>query len=503
MKWLLVLLVACNVDRGPHWRPRDASTLRFSTHQQVSTLDPTIAYDEVSVWIAHSLYDTLVDYAPGSTELVPRLAERWEISPDGRRYHFWLRPGIAYADGRPIVAADFETSFQRTLARPDSPFQQYLAGVDHVAIVGDRELEITLKHPDATFLYVLGMPFTTPLRADHAGDLRRDPLASGPYMLDSWDEGQRVVLRKNPHYFDPSRTRVERLEMLENVPRDTQFLMFEKGELDAAENLAAADYLWVIEQPAWQPYVHSAPQMNAFGIRMNVREKPFDDRRVRQALNYALDKQHTVKLLNGAAVASHGVLPPGMFGRDDTLKPYPHDPAKARALLAEAGYPHGFEIDYVTISDEEGETTAASIQADLAEVGVRVHITPMSLSAYVSAVSRPDGPAFSIASWVADYPDPSNFLDPRFHSRAIGSTNDSYYANPELDAVLDAAHAEADPARRAAMYHRAERILYDDAPWVWNYHREMTEVDQPYVRGYVPHPVWGRDYTSTWLEAPR
>ena len=501
--WLLVVLVACNVDRSPHREPRDPHTLRFSTNHQVATLDPAIAYDDVSTWITHALYDTLVDYAAGGTQLVPRLAERWEVSGDGRRYHFWLRPGIAYADGRPIVAADFQTSFRRTLARADSPYAQYLAAIDHVAILGDRELEIVLKQPDATFLYVLGMTFTAPLRADHAGDLRREPLASGPYMLELWDEGERIVLRRNPHYVDPARAHIERIEMLENIPRDTQFLMFEKGDLDAAERLSSADTLWLLEQPAWQPYVHIAPQMNVFGIRMNVRRKPFDDRRVRQALNYALDKDHTVKLLNGGAVPSHGILPPGMFGRDDTLPPYPHDPAKARALLAAAGYPHGFDVDYVTIGDEEGETTAASIQADFAEVGVRVHITPMSLTAYETAIASPDGPPFSMGTWLADYPDPSNFLDPRFHSRFIGSSNDSYYSNPELDALLDAAHVETDPTRRTALYHRAERILYDDAPWVWNYHHEMTEVDQPYLQGYTPHPVWGRDYTSARLEAVR
>ena len=511
MRWLvLALLVACNVpDRGPRWRagtsttPRDGGTLRFSTKDQVRSLDPAIAYDDLSSWVLHPMYDTLVDYAPDSMELVPRLAERWEISPDGRGYHFWLRPGIAYADGRPIVAADFRTSLQRTLAMPDSPFTQYVAPIARIDVIGDRELDIQLKAPDATFLYVLAMTFATPMRADHLSAVRTDPLASGPYMLERWDEGERIVLRKNPHYFDPSRAHLDRIEMLENVPRDTQFLMFEKGELDTAERLAAPDYLWVIEQPAWKPFVYARSQMNSYGVRMNVREKPFDDRRVRQALNYALDKQHTIKLLNGGAVASHGLLPPGMLGRDDALQPYPHDPAKARALLADAGYGSGFDVDYVTINDEEAEKLAASLQADLAEAGVRVHISIMSLAAYMTAIGEPSGPPFSLGSWLGDFPDPSNFLDLNFHSRMIAnasSNNDCFYKNPELDALLDAAHAETDTAKRAAMYQRAERILYDDAPWVWNYHRELTEVTQPYVRGYAPHPVWGRDYTSVWLD---
>jgi len=537
MKRLLLILIAaaCSApDRGPHWRagtsttPHDGGTLRFSTKDTLRTLDPAIAYDDVSPPILHAIFDTLVDYEPARAgdptsglAIVPRLAERWEIAPDGRTYHFWLRAGIAYEDGKPIVAADFKTSLERVLGMPDSPFGQYLTPLDGAAdviagkattcagieVIGDRELVFHLANPDATFLYVLAMTFSAPLRADHlaaVGDqMYRHPLASGPYMLESWDEGQRIMLRRNPHYVDPARAHLARIEMLESIPSDTQFLMFERGELDTAERLTSPDTLWLREQPAWQPFVHDRATMNAYGIRMNVRVKPFDDRRVRQALNYALDKQHAVKLLNGGAVPSHGLLPPGMFGRDDTLAPYPHDPAKARALLSEAGYPHGFDVDYVTINDEEAEKLAASYQADFGEVGVRTHITILSVPAFASAIGRPDGPPFSYDGWVGDFPDPANFLDVRFHSRMIAnenSNNVSFYANPELDALLDRARAETDRAARAAMYHRAERILYDDAPWVWDFHRAMTEVTQPYVRGYEPHPVWGRDYTSTWLD---
>jgi ABC-type transport system substrate-binding protein len=249
--------------------------------------------------------------------------------------------------------------------------------------------------------------------------------------------------------------------------------------------------------------VFSKPMMNVFGSRMNVTVKPFDDVRVRRALNYAVDKGHITKLLNGSAVPAHGMLPPGVLGRDDTLAPYPHDPAKARALLREAGYPDGFAITYVTLADEEAEKLAVSLQHDLAEVGVRVEISLMALPTYSTAVGKPDGPAFSFTSWSGDYPDPTNFLDPRFHSRGIAAenaSNNSFYANPELDRLLDAARAEPDVTARAAMYRQAERILYDDAPWIWGYHQTMTEVTQPYIRDYTVHPLWLRDFTSAWLD---
>jgi oligopeptide transport system substrate-binding protein len=501
--------------------PRDGGTLRFAVATPLHTLDPTIGYDEFGYYVMHPLFETLVDFSSTSVEIVPGLARHWEISRDGLTYTFELRRGIMFHDGAPITAAHFKFSLERALATADSPFTEYLsdiAGAREViegksptcaGIVAetDRRLVIQLAHVNPALLDILAMPFTTPQRPEHvaaAGDqLRRQPDATGPFELDSWDEGNRIVLRRNPHYFRPQRAHLDTIVMLENIPRDIQFQMFERGELDTAERLAAPDYLFVMTEPAWQPYVHHAVGMNAFGSRMNVQVKPFNDRRVRQALNYALDKQHTARLLNGTTVPSHGILPPGMLGRDPDIAPYPHDVAKARALLAEAGYPDGLDVDYMTIYDEETEKVAGSLQSDLAEAGVRVHLVVVSWTTWVIAPGQPTGAPFSFGSWTADYPDPTNFFDPRFHSRSIKparSTNDSFYANPELDALLDAARAELDPGQRDALYRRAERILYDDAPWIWDYHRVLTEVTQPYVRGYEPHPIWIHDYTSAWLD---
>jgi ABC-type transport system substrate-binding protein len=514
-------------DRGPRFQaagataPRSGGALRFAVQTQIRSLDPTIGYDDVSFFVLHPLFDTLVDYAPGGLTIAPRLAERWTVSPDGRVYTFELRAGIAFSDGAPITAAHFKYGLERALTTAESPFPSFLVDIvgapdaiagtartcAGIATAGDRRLVITLARVNPAFLNILAMPFTTPQRPEHvaaAGNqIRRRPDATGPFELVSWDEGTRVVLRRNPHYYDAARAHVDQLVMLENIARDTQFQMFERDELDIAEGLAAPDYLFVVSEPAWQPYIHRTVAMNAFGHRMNVRVKPFDDRRVRQALNYALDKTHSARLLNGTTVPSHGILSPGMPGRDADLAAYPHDVARARALLAEAGYPTGFDVDYVTLSDEEAEKVAGSLQADLAEVGVRVHLSVMAWATFTAAISEPQGPAFSYTSWLADYPDPSNYLDTRFHSRSIkptSSTNDSFYANPALDALLDQARQELDPDARAAMYRRAERILYDDAPWIWDYHRMTTEVTQPYVRGYAPHPIWLRDYTSAWLD---
>jgi ABC-type transport system substrate-binding protein len=236
---------------------------------------------------------------------------------------------------------------------------------------------------------------------------------------------------------------------------------------------------------------------------MNVKDPVLADRRVRQALNYALDKAHTARLLTGTSVPAHGILPPGMLGRDPDLAPYPHDVARARALLADAGHPDGLDLEYVYSADDEAALVASSLQSDLAAAGVRVTLVPMAFTTFGAAISEPTGPAFSYIGSTADFADPIAFFEVNFHTKAIAdheSSNNTFYANPALDRVLDAAHAELDPDRRAALYRDAERILYDDPPWIWDYHRMVTEVSQPYVRGYDLHPIWLRDFTSAWLD---
>jgi ABC-type transport system substrate-binding protein len=515
-------------DRGPRWEragakePHGGGTLHIAHKDAIRTLDPAFAYDEQSIMALHMVVDTLVDYEPGGVGWVPRLAERWEVSADGLTYLFHLRSGAKYADGRPIVAADIAFSLERALKLPDSPYAANLAGIvgaqdvidgkaeraAGIEVKSERELELRLVDPSPAFPAVFAMPFTSPLRREHVeamgGQLRRHPLSSGPYQVDGWSEGLSLELVRNPHYGDRTRGRVDKIILRENLPRDTQFLMFERGELDAVDKLAAPDLHWVRSQAAWAPYVKSIPLLTTFGSRFNVTLRPFDDVRVRRAFNYALNRATIRRLLTGTATPAHGLLPPGTLGHDASLQPYPHDPARARALLAEAGHGGGLQVEYMTTADEEAQKLAEALQSDLAAVGVEMRISVVAVNAWVTAIGeREDNPPFSLIGWQGDSPDPTSFFDVKFHSRSISdlnSQNDSYYANPALDRLLDDARKERDPARRADMYRRVERILYDDVPWMFGYHQVQTEVIQPYVQNYAPHPIWLRDYTTVWLD---
>ncbi len=245
--------------------------------------------------------------------------------------------------------------------------------------------------------------------------------------------------------------------------------------------------------------------VGVYGEMMNVRMKPFDDRRVRQAMNYAVNKADTVVLYNGRAAIAHGILPTRMAAYDPTLPAYPHDPDKARALLAEAGYPHGFAITYSTTNDEFSLRIAQSIQADLAEVGVIMSIQILTFPAYLTEAGKGQLP-FAYTGWTADFPDPWDFLWSRFATESItpeNANNDSGYSNPEFDELVGGARFEVDAQKRLAMYRQAERIVHDDCPWIWHYYPIQVELTQPYVKGYAPHPIWQRDFRHTWLDLPR
>jgi ABC-type transport system substrate-binding protein len=531
VRWLAAaaLVIACGeIDRAPAWRdpvageaPRRGGVLRTATKDALLTLDPRRANDELSIYVIHLIFDGLLGYAPASTTLVPRLAEALpELLDGGLRYRLRLRAGLRYGDGEPIRAADFKRALEAVLHDDQSSYRDVLATsiagakeagdgpCEGIVAVDDRTLEIRLHEPSAAFVHVLAMPYAAPLSERQAAlpdaERRRAPLASGPYELVEWDEGRRLELRRRPHYDDPERQYLDGIVVLENVTRDLQFMMFERGDLDLVERLAAPDALWLESQAAWRPYVKSRSLLNAYGSRMDTTVAPFADVRVRRALNYAVHKGHIEKLLAGTATASHGILPPGALGRDDTLPPYPYDPAKARALLAEAGYPDGFATTYYTFADDEASKLALSLQHDLAQVGVRVRLVVESQNTLYTDIGVRAGPTpFSWIGWIADSADPASLFDP-FASSSIDdhhSTDNTFYSNPALDALLAAARAETDRDRRAALFRRADQILHDDAPWIWGYHQGITEVTQPYVHTVGPHPVWVHDYTGVWLGA--
>ncbi|HEY2387198.1 MAG TPA: ABC transporter substrate-binding protein [Candidatus Binatia bacterium] len=514
-----VALAGCTRDTldWPKRAPgeRRGGVLRLSAPDDVPTLDPALGYDTRSWFFEEHLFETLVAY-DDQAALVPGLAERWEVAPDGRRYRFALRNGLVFSDGTPLTAADAVGSIERVLdPKTRSQGAEYFrdvvgatayveGGAPHVAGLrapDARTVEIELQSPDPLFLHKLALMFAAVVPVERAralgDDFTTQPLGSGPFVLREWRRGERIVLARNPRYRIADRPYLDGVVQQVGVNPELSWLMFESGELDVS-GIPPADFPSVMRDPARAALTVHATALDTMFVGLNCEMPPLDDRRVRQAINYAVDKAGVIALLNGRGVEAHGIVPPNMPGYHVDLAGYPHDTEKARALLAAAGHADGFTTEIWTQGTDTDLKIAQKIQQDLAKLGVGLEIKSVAWSSFLEAIRQPKTvPVFDLG-WSADFPDPSNFLDVLFHSG--GANNHSFYANAELDRLLERARTMRDERARFVVDAEAERIIVDDAPILFLYHPITYVMHDRRVHDYTIHPLLPSRLTDVWLE---
>jgi len=495
--------------------PAGGDVLRLADQDDIPTLDPALGYDTASWQFEEMLFSTLVGYDDDG-RLQPEVATQWEVSPDGRTYTFTLREDVRFSNGRPVTAADFRFAIARVL-RPGtrSPGAEFFRGIDGAAACNDAACElagvdtstpgtlrIRLTAFDPLFLHKLAMPFAAAVPAEEVArwgdDFARHPVGSGPFVLREWYTGQRLELAPNPHYWEAGVPRLGGIVQQVGVNEQLEWLKYEAGEVDVT-GIPPAEFPRVMADPAYRDLVRRETTLRTNYLGMNCRRPPFDDRRVRQAMNHAVDKDKLLRLINRRGVEARGVLPPRMPGYDPALRGYAFDPARARALLAEAGYPEGFTTTLWVRVDDTTLRLAQSVQQDLAEIGVTLQIKSLAWGPFLEAVrANRDVPMF-LLGWEADFPDPSNFLDVLFHSHSIGTNNNTGYANPELDALVDAAARTVDQQERFALLRRAEQVVVADAPWVFLFHPSSFRLLNARVRDYRMHPFRPERLDRVWL----
>ncbi|MCC6443515.1 MAG: ABC transporter substrate-binding protein [Armatimonadetes bacterium] len=486
-------------------------TLHLAGREDLRSLDPAVEYNVLSNVFMRVLYNGLVDYDDG-TEIVPDIAEKWEVGPDGKSYRFTLKKGVKFLNGREVTAEDVRYTFERVLdpktMSPGSRYYQCLEGAEdfvkgkaaHVSgieVEGPYQLTFKLKAPVPYFLNLLAMNFgfVVPKEevARYGKNFGRHPHGTGPFKLEEWVPGQRIVLARNPAYFRPEWPKADQIEYLPEVQASLAVMKLERGELDMFDGLPSADYVRLSRDPAWKGRLVSAAAASTIFLQLNCEMAPFTRLKVRQALAYAVDRDRIIQLLNGRGQAARGMLPPSVPGYNENLKGYPFDPGKAKSLLKEAGYPDGIDIEIWTLSDEATVKTYQAVQSDLTRAGIRAKIKPVTFNALLDATGRPGQVAIYGSGWTQDFPDPMNFLEVNFHSRQIApvdSNNRSYYRSREVDALLDKAARMPSGPERWAVYRQVEEKIVADAPCVFLYHPITVTALNPRVKGYRYHPVW-------------
>jgi oligopeptide transport system substrate-binding protein len=480
-------------------------TFRRMLGDNPSTLDPALLADIYGRPAVSQIFDSLVQF-DANLNPIPALAEFWEASPDGRTWTFILRRGVKFHHGREMTAHDVVYSFTRLLdpAKPlpiieifrhiqgaKAFMQGKIQHVEGLNVLDRYTLQIVLDEPFAPSLVVLGLAHIDIVpqdkvekQEDHFG---RSPVGTGPFQFVRWTPHQEIVLRANDQYYE-GRPFLDTVvfKIFAGAKLEETFAEFLKGNLE--ETIIPSSKTDDVDtDPAYRKYQRfQQPMLNLNYLGFNTRVSPFDDKRVRQAFNYAVNTETIVKDITkrGSRVA-RGILPPGMPGYDPNLSGYAYDPAKARRLLAEAGYPGGGGFPVVEIwSVHKAASTKAELaayQKYLAELGVKaeVYFAP-DWSAYKKMLDEGKLPMFRLA-WYADIPDPDNFLSPLLQSES--PTNRTFYHNPVVDKLLQQARQELNYTRRIALYREVERIVMDDAPWLLQHHSVTNYLYQPYVQG--------------------
>lgn len=476
--------------------PAATGSLRVSGHEP-ETLDPAFAQDSTTTGYLTHIHAGLVRLDE-NLEVVPDLAEGWELSPDRRTYTFTLRSEARFQDGRTITAADVKYSLERVADPSLKPpvtttylgdivgVREKLAGqareVTGIVVLDERRLAITIDSPKVYFLAKLTYPLSSVVdraNVESGREWHKKANGAGLYRLASWNEDWIVLQRSGQHY---SQTPAPH-EVSFYIGNRSRMEMYERGELDVI-HVGLGD-IERAQDPRGDlnPDLVVTPGMGLFYLGLNVGMEPFDNRDVRRAFAQAIDKDKLVNVTMKSTVQrADGILPPGLPGHDPSFAGLTFDLEAARRSLAESAYGSGEALPPLTITGGPGEMFAEIFYHNL---GAEIEVEVVREGFFQGLTARAYQMFFS--GWVADYPDPENFLDVFLHSQSVG--NHTGYANHEVDRLLESARVEPDETRRMNLYRQAERIAIDDAALIPLYFDVDYSLVKPRVRGLEFTPL--------------
>jgi len=481
-------------------------------------LDPARETDGESFMIADNIYNCLVEFKPGTTEVMPALATKWDVSADGLEYVFHLREGVKFHDGSDFNADAVVFSHKRQLDESHPYYEygpwKYWGYMDMSAIIKDivavdaNTVKYILSKPEAPFIANLAMNFSaivSPKAVEmYKEDYTNHPVGTGPFKFVSWTKDANIIVERFDGYWG-EKAYLDRV-IFKVIPDATaRVLALKKGEVDLVDYpspedipaLRTTDGIKVIEQAG----------LNVGYLALNNEKPPFDNKLVRQAMNYAINKQDIIDgVYGGLGQTAKNPLPPGMWSYNDDIEDYPYDPAKAKALLAEAGLADGFSITLWAMPvsrpyNPNGKKVAEIMQQNLADIGVDAAITSYDWGTYLEKTDHGEHDA-ALLGWTGDNGDPDNFLWVLLSEPAatIPAGNIAFWKNAEFTALIKEAKETADQAKRTELYEKAQVIFHEEAPWVTLAHSLVVAPMKEEVMDYVLYPTSKRVFHQVWLK---
>ncbi len=502
---------------GAENTPVEGGTLVWGRSAMINTLDPAAGVSSESMAAIHTIYETLVRYSNDFNKLEPGLAVSWHISDNGQILTFKLRQGVFFHDGSKFDAQSVVFSFSRQIDAshpyypPNIGYAKYIFNmVRRVYAISEYEVGIELKKPYAPFLHSLTIPaasIVSPTAVKKWGDkFETHPSGTGQFKLEKWESGERVALVPNETFWGVPPL-LDRLVYKTIINSRDRLMELATGSIHVMDGIGPEELNTISRNKDLR--FASVQGLNTCFITMNTQSPPFDNIKVRQAVNYAVNKNKIVKLLyQGLAEPAVNPFPPTIWGYNHDISGYDYNPEKARALLNEAGFPNGFETTlfklpvprfYNPLPDE----TARLIQANLAAVGIRAQISTFKDWKTYRSMLQHGKHQMAFYGWGAEYKDPDYFLyDLLGMDNAVTGKgyNFSFFKNNASNALIIKAQEVSDQSERETLYKKAQEIIHEQAPWVPLVHSRQLLAFHKRVHDILLDPREYYSFKKAWLE---
>ncbi len=471
------------------------------------TLDPAVSGEMTSHQYITQIFSGLV-CLDDNQEPAPDIAEKWQVSDDGRTYTFYLRQDVSFHDGRQVKAEDFKYSWERacdpeTGSMTAATYLGDIVGVGEVLsgerediggvrVIGDYTLEVTIDAPKSYFLSKLTYPTAFVVDragAESGGKWWRSPNGTGPFKLKQWDKNDLLILERNELYYrELAKVNLVVFQLWGGVPMN----MYETDRIDVTS--VGISYIEKVTDETGPFYqdLRVVSELSFSYIGFSTTKPPFDDINIRRAFSQAIDKDRLVSLVfKGMVQRADGILPPGMPGYNEELLGLDYDIDRAKELIANSRYGDVSQLPPITITTMGwGGLISRSLEAIVYQwrnnLGVEVKVRQLEPERFLYHLKQEKDEMFYIG-WVADYPHPQDFLDVLFHSGT--DNNFGEYSNPEVDTLLERAGVEQDSELSLALYQQAEQLLVDDAACLPLWFGQNYILVKPYIKGYNLNPL--------------
>jgi len=506
---LFSLFTLCLTSCGGDNLGTGANTLIYGRGGDAEGLDPIHESVGETVKVLVNVYDTLITYDDKTLELVPGLAESWESSDEGLVWTFHLREGVKFHDGTNFNADAVIFSLERLIEGESHPhvhsavipFQPSYQVIDKIEAIDPLTVRITLKHPDAVFeqnLCVYAASIVSPTAVKKYGkDFAENPVGTGPFKFVHWNRDEELILERFEDYWRKEPIRLERVIFVPVSESTVRVKQLKRGEIHIADNLPPAELDALEGEPGIR--LQEETSLSVGYLAINNERPPLNLPKVRKAIWHAIDKQQLIEdQYVGHATSAVNMVPPAMWAYNDDLTDREHDPQKARTLLEEAAAEHGFSLPlelqlfvmnrprpYMPLPDR----TAVFIKDQLERVSIEVTIVKKDINEHFQSLSRGEHD-LGLAGWTNDNNDPDNSLYQLLHSENIHAkgNNLARFRNAEFDELITAAKQELDRDKRQELYHRAQEIVWNEAPTVPLVHTPGRVAQRDELRGYKLHP---------------